>query len=77
MKRLNLLSLSLRRQQTCRSSIAAVDCTTPLTATGSIGSEAGIVAAVVICLVAVVGVMILFGACLWRNDFCTGGRNAA
>ena len=59
---------------TCTTNIAAVDCQTPLEATGSVGLEAGIIAAIVICLVAVVGVVLLFGACLWRNDLCPGAR---
>ena len=57
----------------CSTSIAAVDCTSSQGATGSVGLEAGIVAAIVICLAAIIGVVILFGACLWRNDVCCGG----
>lgn len=64
-------------QDTCRTGIAGVDCQTSLGATGSVGLEAGVIAAIVICLVAIVGILILLGACLWRNDFCVGGGAAA
>lgn len=65
------------KQSTCQTNIAAVNCQTPLTTTGSIGQAAGIIAAIVICLVAIVGVIVLLGACLWRNDFCIGGGSSA
>ena len=61
----------------CRTSIAAVDCASSEGATGSVGLTAGIIAAIVICLVAIVGVVILFGACLWRNDVCFGRTTTA
>ena len=66
-----------REQDTCITGIAGVDCETSLDATGSVGLEAGVIAAIVICLVAIVGILILLGACLWRNDFCVGGGAAA
>lgn len=68
---------SYREQDTCRTGIAGVDCQASLGATGSVGQEAGIIAAIVVCLVAVVGLLILLGACLWRNDFCVGRGTAA
>ena len=46
-------------------------------ATGSIGYEAGIVGAILVCLVAVIGILILFVGCLWRNPVCCGGQTAA
>ena len=46
-------------------------------ATGSIGLEAGIIGAILVCLVVVIGVMILFAGCLWRNPVCCGGQTAA
>ena len=57
----------------CHTSIAAVDCTASQGATGSVGLEAGIIAMIVICLAAIIAIIILFGACLWRNDICCGG----
>jgi hypothetical protein len=71
----NIFSCTYRRQSTCQGGIAAVDCQAGLVGTtGSIGLEAGIIAAIVICLVAIVGVVVLLIGCLWRNDFCMGGR---
>lgn len=63
--------------KSCKTSIAAVNCDPSLGATGSIGLEAGIIAAIVICLVGIVALVILFGTCLWRNDVCLGGKAVA
>ena len=45
--------------------------------TGSIGYEAGIIGGILVSLVAVIGILILFAGCLWRNPVCCGGQTAA
>jgi len=66
---------------TCPSQqLADVTCgETPVEATGSLGRTAGILAAIVMCFVAIIGIGILLVGCLWRNDMfgCCGGANNA
>jgi len=66
---------------TCTSKkVADVTCgETPVEATGSLGRTAGIIAALVMCFVAIIGIGILLVGCLWRNDMfgCCGGANNA
>jgi len=52
---------------------------TPVEATGSFGRTAGILAALVMCFIAIIGIGILLVGCLWRNDMfgCCGGANNA
>ena len=52
---------------------------TPVEATGSLGRTAGIIAAIVMCFIAIIGIGILLVGCLWRNDMfgCCGGANNA
>lgn len=72
----SLLSCSFYDTNYCPTVIAAVDCSANLGATGSVGYEAGIVGAILVCLVGVIGVLILFAACLWRNPVCCGRAEA-
>lgn len=52
----------------CTHGIAGVDCSPTVGTTGSLGLEAGIIAAILIVAVAVIGVGIGLGVCLYRND---------
>jgi len=52
------------------SSIAGVQCSSRLGATGTLGLEGGIIGAIIVCLVAVIGIGIGLGVCLYKNDLC-------
>ena len=52
------------------SSIAGVQCNSRLGATGTLGLEGGIIGAILVCLVAVIGIGIGLGVCLYKNDLC-------
>ena len=52
------------------SSIAGVQCNSRLGATGSLGLEGGIIGAILVCLVAIIGIGIGLGVCLYKNDLC-------
>lgn len=74
----SILDCPYTRQNTCRTgTIAAVNCDPRLGVTGSIGLEAGIIAGVCVCLVAVLGILALLGACLWKNDLCCAALQQA
>ena len=74
----DILQCPYTRTSSCTiGTIAAVNCNPQLGATGSLGLEAGIIAAIIICLVAVIGILALLGTCLWRNDLCCAGGATA
>ena len=54
---------------------------TPVGVTGSLGQTAGIIAAIAMCFVAIVGITILLIGCVWRNQLfginCCGAQNTA
>ena len=52
------------------SSIAGVQCNSRLGATGTLGLEGGIIGAIIVCLVAIIGIGIGLGVCLYKNDLC-------
>ena len=73
----DLLECPYVRQNSCRvGTVAAVKCNS-LGTTGTLGLEAGIIGAVVLCLVAIIGILALLGTCLWRNDLCCAGGATA
>ena len=60
------------------SSIAGVQCNSRLGATGTLGLEGGIIGAIIVCLVAIIGIGIGLGVCLYKNDLCNCfGRSGA
>lgn len=61
----------------CRGTALGLDCSPSLGVTGSIGLEAGIIAGIIVCIVAVVGVGLGLGACLYRNDLIPCLQNTA
>ena len=54
---------------------------TPVGVTGSLGQTAGIIAAIAMCFVALIGITILLVGCVWRNQLfginCCGAQNTA
>ena len=58
------------QQTTECTSIAGVKCGSQVGATGTLALEGGIIGAILVCLVAVIGVGIGLGVCLYRNDLC-------
>lgn len=51
-------------------SIAGVKCSSKVGATGTLALEGGIIGAILVCLVAIIGIGIGLGVCLYRNDLC-------
>lgn len=71
------------KNPTCDSKrLADITCgETPVGVTGSLGQTAGIIAAIVMCLIALIGITILLVGCVWRNQLfginCCGAQNQA
>lgn len=61
----------------CKGTALGLDCSPSLGVTGSIGLEAGIIAGILVCIVAVVGVGVGLSACLYRNDLIPCFQNSA
>ena len=62
--------------------VAVITCgETPVEVTGSLGQTAGIIAAIAMCFVALIGITILLVGCVWRNQLfginCCGVQNTA
>lgn len=62
---------------TCADRVLGLDCSPSLGTTGSIGLEAGIIAGIIVCLVAVIGIGLGLGVCLYRNDLIPCCQNSA
>jgi len=68
---------------TCDNKLFAdITCGEPIVGvTGSLGEAAGIIAAITMCLVAIIGISILLVGCVWRNQLfginCCGAVNTA
>ena len=62
---------------TCPDEVLGLDCTPSLGTTGSIGLEAGIIAGILVCLVAIIGIGLGLGVCLYRNDLIPCFQNTA
>ena len=61
----------------CPDQVLGLDCSPRVGVTGSIGLEAGIIAGILVCIVAVVAVALGLGVCLYRNDLIPCLQNAA
>ena len=61
----------------CKTQALGLDCSPTLGTTGSIGLEAGIIAAIIICIATVVAIGIGLSACLYRNDLIPCLQNTA
>ena len=61
----------------CPGTALGLDCSPRLRVTGSIGLEAGIIAGILVTLIAVIAVVLGLSACLYRNDLIPCLQNAA
>ena len=61
----------------CAEKVLGLDCSPTVGTTGSVGLEAGIIAGILICIVAVVGIVLGLSACLYRNDLIPCFQNTA
>ena len=61
----------------CPESVLGLDCSPQLGTTGSIGLEAGIIAGILITLVAVIAIVLGLSVCLYRNDLIPCLQNTA
>ena len=75
----SVFDCQFKRQDKCSAgTIAAVDCSPKtLRTSGSLGLEAGIIAGIIIALLAIIGIAALLITCLWRNDLCCAGQVSA
>lgn len=63
--------------QSCAGTALGLDCSPKLGTTGSIGLEAGIIAGILVTLVAVIAIVLGLSVCLYRNDLIPCLQNAA
>ena len=61
----------------CPETVLGLDCSPKLGVTGSIGLEAGIIAGILVTLVAVIAIALGLSVCLYRNDLIPCLQNAA
>lgn len=61
----------------CPGTSLGLDCSPKLGVTGSIGLEAGIIAGILVTLVAVIAIVLGLSACLYRNDLIPCLQNTA
>lgn len=61
----------------CPGTAVGLDCSPRLGTTGSIGLEAGVIAGILVTLVAVIAIVLGLSACLYRNDLIPCLQNSA
>ena len=61
----------------CAGRVLGLDCSPRLGVTGSVGLEAGIIAGILVTLVAVIGIVLGLSVCLYRNDLIPCFQNTA
>ena len=65
------------RGYTCTGAALGLDCSPRLGVTGSIGLEAGVIAGILVTLVAVIAIVLGLSVCLYRNDLIPCLQNTA